>query len=380
MIAPRLVPLVMKYIIRHRVRSTLTVSGIAMAMFLFCAVQAMKSGVTQATEETAKDTTLVVYRENRFCPFTSELPENYTSAIEEIPGVVSVSPMKIVVNNCRAALDVVTFRGVVESALRKEEFTLRSGTEESWLKRRDSALLGYRLAERRGLNVGDTLDAAGIQVYVAGILDSENPQDQNVAYVHLDFLQRAAGNKQGIVTQFNVRVAEPSDLERVAQAIDERFSKDQAPTWTSSEKAFVARAAADIIHLVEFAGWLGIGSLVAIFALVANAITLSVQDRLRDHAVMQTLGFEEHLIVRLIVLESLLLSISGGTLGIALAVGTSLLGQFTFTVEGLSVVVQTTMGTVGMGLGICLIIGMGAGLVPAFRAAQLSTAEAFRMV
>src|SRR4051794_41177576 len=107
-------PLIWKQVIRHRTRTILTVAGVATAMFLFTAVQAMHAGVREATQTTAKDTTLVVYRQNRFCPATSRLPEYYGDRITKIPHVLSVVPMKIVVNNCRTSLDVVTFRGVPE--------------------------------------------------------------------------------------------------------------------------------------------------------------------------------------------------------------------------------------------------------------------------
>jgi len=378
MIPLRMLPLVAKYIVRHRARTLLTLSGVATAMFLFCAVQAMRTGVSEATTEKAGETTLVVYRQNRYCPFASELPQDYTRTIAAIPGVASVTPMRIVVNNCRASLDVVTFRGVEEEALTK--FELLEGTLADWQRRNDAALLGERLASRRGLKVGDRLNAAGVTVSVAGIIASDNPQDQSVAYVHLDFLQRAAGNKQGIVTQFNVRVTDPHKMEEVAAAIDEAFRTSQAPTWTTSEKAFVARAVTDIIELVNFAGWLGLGSLIAIFALVANAISLSVQDRVRDHAVMQTLGYSEGLIARLVVAESLGLSLLGGAVGVGLAAFISWFGRFTFSVEGLSVIVHATATTIAIGLALCAIIGVGAGLLPAMRAARLSTAEAFRAV
>ena len=383
MMPARLFPLVVKYIVRHRIRSFLTVTGVALAMFLFCAVQAMRSGVDAVTRRSATETTLIVYRQNRFCPFTSQLPEDYTRRIAAIPGVTSALPMKIVVNNCRASLDVVTFRGVPPEAIGPGgtlRFSLAEGSIDGWLQRSDSALVGRRLAERRGIRVGDQLSAAGIDVHVAGIIDSNDPQDQSVAYVPLGFLQRAAGNKQGIVTQFNVRVKDPALLDSVAAAIDAEFADDQAPTWTSSERTFTARAVKDIVELVQFAGWLGIGSLVAVFALVANAISLSVQDRVRDHAVMQTLGFPERLIVGLVVAESLLLSLVGGTIGLLGAAVVSHVGRFTFSMEGMSVIIATSAAGIGAGFALCAAIGVLAGLMPALRAARLSTVEAFRAV
>ena len=53
----RVVPLVLKQIRRSPIRSILTISGIAIAMFLFCVVEAMREGVTDATVATAEDAT-----------------------------------------------------------------------------------------------------------------------------------------------------------------------------------------------------------------------------------------------------------------------------------------------------------------------------------
>ena len=68
-------------LVRHRVRSLLTVLGVASGMFLFTAVETLQRSLAKATEETAADTTLVVYRQNRFCPSASRLPEHYADEI-----------------------------------------------------------------------------------------------------------------------------------------------------------------------------------------------------------------------------------------------------------------------------------------------------------
>ncbi|MHC4082308.1 MAG: ABC transporter permease, partial [Planctomycetota bacterium] len=175
----RFLPLVVKQVVRHRVRTLLTVSGIAIAMFLFSAVQAMERGVTQATRVTAGETTLVVYRKDRFCPATSVLPQDYQARIERIDGVVSVLPVKIVVSNCRTSLDVVTFRGVPKDeflAQRSNAIRIVSGSLDDWKRRTDAALIGETLATRRGLEPGMMFDAAGITAYIAGVFRSEEPQ------------------------------------------------------------------------------------------------------------------------------------------------------------------------------------------------------------
>ena len=77
--------------------------------FFFATIETMQESVRVATETTANDTTLIVYRENRFCPSTSTLPEYYKEEIEKIDGVENVIPLQIRVNNCGTSLNVVKF-------------------------------------------------------------------------------------------------------------------------------------------------------------------------------------------------------------------------------------------------------------------------------
>ena len=112
MILVRAARLSLRILARNRIRTALAVLGIAVAVFLLCAERALHAGVREATESNERETRLIVYRANRFCPFTSRMPERYVDDIVRIPGVRSAVPMQIVVSNCRASLDVVVFRGV----------------------------------------------------------------------------------------------------------------------------------------------------------------------------------------------------------------------------------------------------------------------------
>ena len=380
-----MIPLVFKQIIRAPVRSGLTITGIAVAMFLFTSVEGMRAGVANATTEQAEDATLIVYRENRFCPFSSRLPEYYEDRIARLDGVRDVVPMQIHVSNCRASLDVVTFRGVPEedfASVMGEHGRITEGSLADWERRSDSALVGQSLAARRGVRVGDRFSAAGVTVYVAGILTSEQPQDRNVAYVHLPFLQETLkrGGTGGIVTQFNVRVNDPTTMDDVAATIDNEFRYDEHPTTTRSEKAFVGRAARDIIELVDFAGWIGWGSLAAVLALVGNAIVLSMRDRIRDHAVLRTLGWTGPLIAWMVLLEGASLGLIGGLLGAVAAAALIHFGHFSMTMEGLNVEIISNPMLPVIGTGIAVALGLMAGSVPAWRAGRTEIAQGFRAV
>jgi putative ABC transport system permease protein len=223
-----------------------------------------------------------------------------------------------------------------------------------------------------------TFDAAGITAYVAGVVRSSDAQDHNVAYTSLEFVQLAGHDELGIVTQFNVKAEQASMLDRIAGEIDTIFRTAQEPTATFSEKAFVSRIADDIIELVGFARWLGLGCLAAVLALVANSIVLGVQSRVSEHAVLQTLGFSGRLVAALIIVEGVLLALIGGAAGAAAALAVARLGNFVLSVEGTTIPIVADARLFITGMLVCSTIGVLAGLVPAWQASRREIAECFR--
>lgn len=381
----RFLPLILKRLLRQPLRSSLIVLSVAVAVFLYAAVEAVQAGVRRATLRAADDATLVVYRENRYCPFTSQLPQHYQPRIERIEGVAAVVPMKITVSNCRASLDVVTFRGVPAddfAAAILPGFEITTGSFAAWRGRSDAALIGQALAERRGLKVGDRFSAAGITVYVAAIGRTADPQSRNAAYTHLPFLQEASrhGGTGGIVTQFNVEVSDPAQLEQVARAIDAEFANESEPTFTQPEKAFARAAATDVVVAVGFARWLGWGALAAVFALVANAIVLAVHERRRELAVFETLGFTAPRLGGLILAEGGLVGLAGGLLGTVGALGSLAAADLSVAMEGVQLEISAEPALLAWGVGAAVLLSVAAGVVPAARLAQRELAEAFRAV
>jgi putative ABC transport system permease protein len=365
-----LIHLAAKQLARNRIRSLLTVLGVASGMFLFSAVETMQRSLATATEANAADTVLVVYRQNRFCPSTSRLPEHYADVIRRIEGVREVIPVQIVVNNCGASLDVITFRGVPQDALTKfaPEIKIISGSLEEWGRRDDGALLGEVFASRRGLKPGDKFSAAGVSVTVSGILRSPFVQDNSVAYVKLPFLQQVSRAGLGVVTQFNVRVQSAQDLAHVAKAIDARFHSDQQSTDTRPEKAFFAETASDLIELISFTRWLGLGAVLAVAALVANALMLIVRGRVKENAVLRTLGYPSRAIGALVVSEGAMLGLAGGVLGVGLSIAFLRWQSFTLGNEGQTLAIRPDAVVALTGLLASLALGLFASVWPAWQA------------
>jgi putative ABC transport system permease protein len=357
---------------RHPLRTVLTLLGIASAMFLFVFIEGLQAGVRQATEHSATENVLIVYQKSRFCPATSNLPERYATEIEQIPGVMDVLPVKMFVNNCRASLDSVTFRGVPPEKLTSGDKPLKliAGSMEEFESRTDAALVGQRLASRRGLSVGSQFGVSRISARVAGIFTSDVPGEDNIAYTRLEFLQRQHDVEAlGRVTQFDVTVADPAQAGTIAARIDKIFRTDEVPTTTKTHKAFVSFATGDLLGLLRFTRHLGILSVLVVLALVANTVFMAVQERVKEHAVLQTLGFPGMTLLAMILAESLAVSLAGGLLGTGAAAALLHWGRLGLGAEGINVTLTLTPLTVATGLVASTATGLLAGLLPALQAA-----------
>ena len=166
----------------------------------------------------------------------------------------------------------------------------------------------------------------------------------------------------------------------VSAEIDMFFAAAEKPTTTRSEKAFVAQVAGDMIELIGFTKYLGWGCLIAVLALVGNAIVLSVQDRVKEHAILQTLGYQSALIGRLIVTEAAVLGMLGGLLGASAALLTIRMTRLSLSVDGLSIPIEAGPVLLSMGMALSIVLGVAAGLVPAVQAARRPIASCFRAV
>ncbi len=368
---------------RQKMRSALTVIGIAAAMFLFTFIEGLQSGVRAATENTATNNMLIVYQKSRFCPATSSLPERYAGVISKMPEVKSVLPVKIFVNNCRASLDSITFKGVPTEALKNgvKQVDIVSGSLDDFTGHTDGALVGKRLADRRGLSVGNRFKVGSVDVRVSGVFESDVPGEDNVAYSHLEFLQRAKGvDSLGRVTQFEVALKSADSAETVANRIDSNFKVDEVQTDTKTHKAHLASATGDLLNLIRFTRWLGLLCVGVVLALTANTIYVMVQDRVQEHAVLQTLGFVGHQLLFLVLVESLLLSLMGGLLGTGVATLVLKYGNLGMGAEGVQISFLVTPLVVMLGVAVSALTGFLAGLIPAIQAASAPIVDSLRKV
>lgn len=363
------VPYVVRTTMRARMRSLLTLLGTALAMALFTFVRTFDDGVADLAARSAQPV-LVVFQDSRFCPLTSELPVRYERDIRAVPGVTAVLPTLVFINSCRSNLDLVTLHGVAAEDLeRLYDLEPIEGSVADWRAHGDGALVGERLAQRRGIRVGTRVRLGEVDVHVAGIVRSSAAGVANLAFVHLDLLSLAR-KRQGAATQFLVQVGAGADPDEVAQAIDARFRTDEARTDTKSMQAFVAAAIAEVAQVVEFARWLGYLAVLVVALVVANTVFISAESRSGEMGVLETVGLGKPRLMALIASEGVALSLVGGVVGTGLVVALLTIWPVTLGVEGYGIDLAPGTGTVLQSLLAALVIGALSSVPPALAVAR----------
>ena len=371
---------VIKTLWRHSTRTTLTVLGSAVAMFVFCMVGAVQEGLDRLASGLDADRNLIVFQENRFCPTTSRLPEDYDRIIREVPGVSDVMPIQVWTNNCRASLDIVVFQGANPEQIRTSRpLRLLTGDWDRFASQPDAAIVGTNIAKRRRLAVGDQFSIGELSVRVVGVFESRVPSEENLIYTNLAFLQLARGQDgAGLVTQHEVALAPQADADRVATEIDARLRAQSIATKTRRKGAFQASTLSDLVDLIGFAHWLGYACVGLVLSLVATTTLMSVQDRFKEYAVLQTIGFRPLRTMRLVLLESVLLCLVGGSTGTLSALTMLALGGFAIGAEGATIAFEPTINLGATGLLVSALLGLLAGIAPALGVSRLSIVSALR--
>ena len=379
----KLIPYIFKTLWRHRSRTLLTVTGSAVALFVFCFVGSVQEGMNDLQRRQSGKRSLITFQANKFCPATSHLPQDYESAILKLDGVKEVIPIQVFTNNCRASLDVVVFYGVPPQKLQKArpDFKMQSGNWEDFKANQDSAVMGRAVANRRGVKVGDKFSIGDLSVVVAGIYDAEDPAEENYIYSHLDFLQRTKGmNLVGTVTQLEVLLEQTADADLLCRQIDEKYLAGPVETDTRPKGVFQAKSLGDLTELIGLAHYLGLACVGLVLALVATTTVMSVQDRIKEHSVLQTIGYSGNKVFQLVMAESVTLSMMGGMFGVIIAMIVLQWSSLSVGAEAVTIAFTPSFSLAVTGLGVALLTGLLAGLIPAWQASRTDIVTGLRQI
>jgi len=376
----KFIPYTVKTLWRHRSRTLLTVSGSAVALFVFCFVGAVQEGMNDLERRQQEKGSLITFQANKFCPATSHLPQDYDTQIAAVDGVKDVVPVQVFTNNCRASLDVVVFYGVPPAKLQiARDFELQSGSWGEFKSHQDAAVVGSAVARRRGISTGDKFSIGELSVNVAGIFTSDDPAEENYIYSHLEFLQRSKGmDLVGTVTQLEILLNPGVDQAATCKKIDGLFRGGPVETDTRPKGVFQAKSLGDLTQLIGMAHYLGYACVGLVLALVATTTLMSVQDRIKEHAILRTIGVAGPRVFQLVMIESVLLSFGGGVIGVGAAMLMLELSSLSVGAEAVTISFTPSFRLALFGLAVAAVAGILAGAAPAWLAARAEIVPALR--
>lgn len=374
-------------LLRHKGRSFLTVMTIAAAFLLFGLLDAVRASFEQV--EHSADGTLRLHTSARLS-YMQTLPRSLQSRIEGLPGVQAVTFANWFGGAYRDARNPVFSLAVAPNYLDLyPELQVGEAQRRAFATIRSGALVGRRLADRFGWQVGDKVhllstifpDRTGSKVWafeIVGIFgaDSERGGDwfARLFLLRWDYFDDTTPWNNGQVGWYVSRVADARQADRVARAIDALTANSDHSTRTLTEQAATASWLRQFADVSMISGSI-IGAVFFTLLLVTAHVAMqSLRERTRELAVMKAIGFANRSLMAIMLAESLLLLFAGGTLGLASAhVVAPIISD---AVAGLLTVPAPGATTWWLGLALMLAAGLLVGAVPATRALRLRIVDA----
>jgi hypothetical protein len=156
------------------------------------------------------------------------------------------------------------------------------------------------------------------------------------------------------------------------------FEKHRDGALIGRKGVFEARAVGDLAEMIHFTNYLGYACVVLVLCLVATTTVMAVQDRVREHALLQTLGFSGTRIFGLVMSESLLVTLAGGILGISAALIVLAWSHLAVGTQGVTIAFMPSFELALTGLGVTMFIGVLGGIAPAWQASRADIVSSLR--
>ncbi len=371
----------------NKLRSSLTILGIAVAILAFGLLRTVISSFYAGVE--AASASRLVTRNAISIIFP--LPISYAEKIRQIQGVRMVSwgnwfggiyieEKNFFPNFC---VDPVTYFALYP------EFLLDDKQKKEFLFDRKGAIVGRKLAAKYKWKIGDTVTLKGTiypgnwDFVIRGIYRGrDNTVDETQFFFQWVYLNETVKKIAPVFADkvgfYMVGVSNADFAADTAVAIDAAFKNSLAETLTETEKAFnlgfiaMSEAIVTAIQMVSFV------IILIIMAVVANTMAMTTRERTGDYAIMKTLGFGAPAIIILIFGEALVLTLTGGLIGVALTFpAAKIFGHELATYFPIFLVSRTT---VYMDFAAAIGIAVLAAIIPTRHAIRVRIADGLRRI
>lgn len=396
---------------RRKVRTALTVSGIIVGVSMAFAFLSLVAGIDVQISDIIRriggaDITMYnatrLTRQQILAGATNTLDESLLTTISEgVVGVYAVSPQLTFigsVNGTRApinGIDQLTHSIVTGGLNIINGSSLQEGSEKE-------VVLGKTLADTLEATIGgdvllSPLQPGGESYKVVGVYETGMALQDRGCYITIDESQNMT-DREGIITAILIKVIDPNEVSSVRTEItnlipDIRLVVPTAAIQQVSNMLNTVRMFFFTISLVALlAGSFG----------VVNTMLTTVTERTREIGTLKAIGAKGGQILTIFITEALLLGVIGGGVGVLIGIGLSILfPMFAGGLSGLplggflgrggrtaggasfggaSITPAILPSTILLCFSLGIIVGILAGLYPAWRASRMKPVEALRHV
>jgi putative ABC transport system permease protein len=375
-------------LLRRKIRTIFTLLTIFIAFVLFGVLMAIRAAFSMGVELAGADRLMILNKISIIMP----LPASYGARVRTIEGVKDVTHANWFGGYYRDP-KTGSFANMAvdpESWLRMyPEFIIPEDQKKAWCEDRVGAIVGVSTMKKFGWKVGDRIplqatifsrpDRRAWEFTIDGVYDSAvKGADTTNMFFHYDYLDEVVRNTgfAGNVGWYVIRVSDPNQSAAIARKIDDMFANSPAETKTDTEKAFVQGFAKQVGDIGAIMIAIVVAVMFTILLVSANTMAQSIRERTSELAVLKTLGFGDTRVLAMVLVESCLIAVIGGGLGLALSW------------ELISIVGDPTGGFLPtfyfppkdliFGIVLVLLLGFLSGAFPAWQAGRLRIVDALR--
>jgi len=384
----RWLPLVWANVKRRKLRFVFTFISIMLAFLMFGMLDALRTSLSQAVNLAGADRLMLMSKVN----ITVSLPRSHYTKVLAMPGVRAIVPMNWfggVFKDQRGQVQVIA-TDPVQLAKVYPELVLTPEELERWSRDRQGVIVGEVLAAQHGWKVGQRIP---IRSEIWRKTDGTDTWEFNIdaiykttgsgidprsAYFQYDYFNESLQFGKDMVGWMVLRVDDPAQADKVAARIDSEFSNSPFETKTSTERVMIKQFLEQVGNIGAILVYVTMAVFFTMLLVTANTMAQSVRERTNEIGVLKTLGFSGQSILTLVLLEALMLTFTGGMVGLLLAF--LLAGGLGEAIKNYFPLFQVGSNTFIVGAALMLVFGVVTGAWPALTAMRLKIVDALRRI
>ncbi|MGH8319841.1 MAG: ABC transporter permease [Steroidobacteraceae bacterium] len=381
----KFLPLVAATLLRHKGRTLFTWLSVVTAFMLFSVLAAVRYGMLGKLAISAAER-LDTYN---LIAQGDPLPLSYYGRIASVPGVTATTYLNGLPGYYQHQENTVVALAFSQTIFDLyPDIKIPARELRTWHGDRQGAVAASALATRFGWKVGDSIPIRSDvprkdgnttwYFHLDGIFRTTLPAAYQSFIIHYEYFDDAVADPglHDVVGEYEERIADPREVTRISNAIDNLFADSSPQTLTQSDEQDALNEVRQFGNVSAIVVYVGIAVFFSLLLIVGNSVVQSVRERDAEFAVLQAMGFPSSWIVRLVLKETLLLLVTGSMVGLAL--GWVVTRALYPSVGNVLETFQLTWSAAATGILLGIAFGTVAALLPARRIIGLQVAAVLR--